>query len=62
MLVDILKRWEKVLIQLFTSGLLFRALRSKSLSSEVYYSKVAPRKDMATLAFTKVAPLKVIRL
>lgn len=62
MLVGTLKQLERIFIQLFMSGLLLRTLQSKLLNSEVYYSKAEYRKDVATLALTKVAPLKVTRL
>lgn len=62
MFVSTLKQWERVLTQLFIPGSLLRALRSKSLSSEVYLSRPEPWRDVTTLAFTKAAPLKVTRL
>lgn len=42
--------------------LLLSALRSKLLSSEVYYSKAKPWSDVAMLVFTKIASQKVTRL
>lgn len=61
-LVGTLKQSERIFIQLFMSRSLLRTSQSKLLSSEVYYSKAEHQKDVATLALTKVAPLKVIRL
>ena len=62
MLVGTLKQLESVLIQLFTLGSLLSASQSKSLSSEVYYSKAEPQRDVAILAFTRAASLKLTRL
>lgn len=62
MLIDILKRWERVLTQFFMPGLLLSALQSKLLSSDVYHSRAESRRDVAILALTRAAPQKVTKL
>lgn len=62
MLVGTLKQWESVLTQLFMPELLLRALRSESLSSEVYHSRAELQRDVAMLALTRATFLKVTRL
>lgn len=60
--IGTLKRCERVLIQLFTPGLLLRALRLKLLSSKVYHSRAKSRRDIAILAFTRIALRKMTKL
>lgn len=60
--VGTLNRWENVLTQLFTPGLLLSASRLKLLSLEVYHSRAEPWRDVAMLALTRIASRKVTRL
>ena len=58
-LVGILKQWKRVLIEFLTLRSLLRALRSKSLSLEMYHSRVEPQRDVITLALKSAALLKI---
>lgn len=51
-----------MLIQLFTPVLLLKVLWLKSLSSEVYYSRLESQTDVVILALIRIASLKITRL
>lgn len=62
MLVSTLKLWERLLTQLFTPGLLLKALWSKTLSTKIYHFKAASQRDMTMLAFIRVVFQKMMKL